>query len=322
MPQYDLPLSELKKYKPDLTRQEDFEEFWKSSLNELGKTKLDFRLFEYQYPVKGVKVYKILYKGFNNADIDGWFVIPEGDGKYPGVVTFHGYNWAYDGNLHETVDFALKGYAVLHMLVRGQQGESCDNVISSTGFAAGWLTKGILDKDEYYYKAVYLDAVRAVEVLASMDGVDKARIGVVGSSQGGALALAVSALSDIPKVALADYPFLSNFERAIKITPKGPYLEIPEFFRRYSDPEMENTAMRTLTYFDIMNLAPWIKCHIWTCIGLVDEITPPSTVFATYNHLNCPKDICIFKYFGHEYIPGAMEPKLKLLMDVLQKSKL
>lgn len=319
MPQYDLPLSELKKYKPDLTRQEDFEEFWKSSLNELGKTKLDFRLFEYQYPVKGVKVYKILYKGFNNADIDGWFVIPEGDGEYPGVVTYHGYNWALDGNLHDTVDFALKGYAVLHMLVRGQQGRSADNVISSSGFAAGWLTKGILDKNEYYYRGVYLDAVRAVEVLASMEGVDSTRIGVMGSSQGGAITLAVSALSDIPKVALAEYPFLSNFERAVEITPTGPYLEIPEYFRRNSAPEIEEKAMKTLTYFDVMNLAPWIKCHTWVCIGLVDEITPPSTVFAAYNHLNCKKDICIFKYFGHEYIPGTVEPKLKLLMDILQK---
>jgi cephalosporin-C deacetylase len=319
MPQYDLPLSELKKYKPDLTRQEDFEEFWKSSLNELGKTKLDFQLFEYQYPVKGVKVYKILYKGFNNADIDGWFVIPEGDKKYPGVVTYHGYNWALDGNLHNTVDFALKGYAVLHMLVRGQQGRSADNVISSSGFAAGWLTKGILDKNEYYYRGVYLDAVRAVEVLASMEGVDSTRIGLMGSSQGGAITLAVSALSDIPKVALAEYPFLSNFERAVEITPTGPYLEIPEYFRRNSAPEIEEKAMKTLTYFDVMNLAPWIKCHTWVCIGLVDEITPPSTVFAAYNHLNCEKDICIFKYFGHEYIPGTVEPRLKLLMDILQK---
>ena len=117
------------------------------------------------------------------------------------------------------------------MLVRGQQGRSADNVISSSGFAAGWLTKGILDKNEYYYRGVYLDAVRAVEVLASMEGVDSTRIGVMGSSQGGAITLAVSALSDIPKVALAEYPFLSNFERAVEITPTGPYLEIPEYFR-------------------------------------------------------------------------------------------
>ena len=58
------------------------------------------------------------------------------------------------------------------MLTRGQQGMSADNVVSSSGFPAGWLTKGILDKNEYYYRGVYLDAVRAVEVLASMDGVD------------------------------------------------------------------------------------------------------------------------------------------------------
>lgn len=176
-----MPLEELKKYKPDLTRQPDFEEFWEKSLKQLSNTPPGYELTPYDYPVRGVKVYSISYGGFENANIDGWLAIPEGSGPHPGLVMFHGYNWAYDGNLHETVNWALKGYASMQMLVRGQQGKSVDNVISSAGFTVGWMTKGILSPDEYYYRAVYLDAVRAVEVLASIPQVDKSRVGVMGA---------------------------------------------------------------------------------------------------------------------------------------------
>lgn len=315
---YDMPLEELKKYKPYPTKQPDFKEFWEKSLKLLAAIPVEYELTPYDYPVRGVKVFRISFRGFESANMDGWFAIPEGTGMYPGLVLFHGYNWAFDGQLHDTVNWALKGYASLQLLVRGQQGNSVDNTIVTAGFNAGWMTKGILSPEEYYYRAVYLDAVRAVEVLASIPQVDAARIGVSGGSQGGGLALAAAALSDIPKVATAEYPFLSNFERAIDIVPQGPYLELNEYFRRNSDPVVEAKAKKTLSYFDVMNLAPWIKCHTWICIGLVDEITPPSTVFAAYNHLECLKEISVFRYFGHEYIPGTVEPKLELLMRLLQ----
>lgn len=321
MPQpYDLPINELRKYKPELTKQEDFDQFWEDTLSELKKVPLKYDLEPYDYPVEGVKVYRISYKGFLNADIEGWFAIPREERKYPGLLMFHGYNWAYDGNIHEVVNWALRGYAALQILTRGQQGGSVDNAVPSGGFAAGWMTKGIMSPEEYYYRGVYMDCVRATEVLAAMDSVDETRIGLTGGSQGGALAMATAALSDIPKVVVSDYPYLSNFERAIDIVPQGPYLEINEYFRRYSDPSVEEKAKKTLSYFDIMNLAPKIKCKTLIFIGLIDEITPPSTVFGAYNHLKCEKEIQTFRYFGHEYIPGSVEPKLRTLKSILQDS--
>lgn len=315
--QYDMPLEALKEYKPALTKQPDFDEFWDKSLKKLAEVPLKYELTPYNYPVKGVKVYRVSYLGFENANIEGWLAIPEGEGLKPGLLLYHGYNWACEGLTYEVVNWALHGYVTMNMLVRGQQGNSVDNVISSTGFVPGWMCKGILNPEEYYYRAVYMDAVRAVEVLASIPEVDKSRIGVTGGSQGGGLSLAVAAFSDIVKVAVADYPFLANFERAIDITPQGPYPEIVQYLRRNAKPEIEAQALKTLSYFDIMNLAPRIKCRTWISVGLVDEITPPSTIFAVYNNLNCPKEIAIYKYFGHETIPVAIETKLRLLMEEL-----
>ncbi len=278
-----------------------------------------YDLTPYDYPVRGVSVYRITYPGFEHSTIQGWLAVPDSDGPLPGIVSYHGYNYAMDGNLHDTVQLSLHGYAVLHMLCRGQQGGSVDNTVTSHGNTAGWMTKGILSKEEYYYRAVYMDAVRSVEVLASMDKVDAERIGVTGGSQGGALSVAAAALSPLVKVAVADFPYLAHFERAIDMAPTGPYLEINDYFRKNPDPKIEEQAKETLSYFDVMNLAPEINCHVRINIGLVDEITPPSTVFAVYNHLNASKDLGIYRYFGHEFIPGAVEPKLRTLMNALLK---
>jgi cephalosporin-C deacetylase len=316
---YDLPLEQLRVYQPPLTKRPDFDDFWSETLQELAAVPLRHERTPFDYPVKGVRVYRMTFDGFNHAPIEAWLAFPEQDKPLPGIVQYHGYNWAADNQLHETVNLALKGYAVLQMLCRGQQSGSVDNVISSNGHVTGWMTKGILNPKEYYYRAVYMDAVRALEVLRDLPEVDGSRIGVIGGSQGGALTLAAAALSDIPKLALADYPYLSHFERAIDIAPAGPYGELNDYFRRHcSFPEVETKARETLTYFDIMNLAPRIRCHTWIGIGLIDTITPPSTVFAVYNHLACSKEIGIYRYFGHEPIPAAIMPKLKLMMDYLQ----
>ncbi len=316
---YDLSLEELRRYKPELTRQPDFEEFWEATKKELADIPVEYELKPYDYPVKGVKVSRLSFSGFMGARIDAWLAVPDTPGKHPGLVLYHGYNWALDGCIHEVVDTALHGYAVLHMLVRGQQGNSVDNVVTSHGNNSGWMTKGILSKEEYYYRAVYMDCVRALEVLADMDCVDAGRIGVTGGSQGGALTLVSAALSDIPAAAVAMYPYLSNFDRAIDIAPSSPYGELNEFFRRYSDPSIEEQARKTLTYFDVMNLVPYIKCPVLVASGLVDEVTPPSTVFAAYNHMTCPKEIAVYRYFGHEFIPGFVEKKLRMLMRHLQQ---
>lgn len=316
---YDLPLDQLMVYKPELTRKDDFRNFWNETLDELRKVPLEYRMEPYAYPAKGVKVYNVRYKGFNNAEIEGWLAIPAGSCPHPGLLLFHGYNWAYDGKLHETVNMALHGYACLQILVRGQQGHSVDNIVSSYGNPMGWLTKGILNPYEYYYRAVYMDAVRGTEVLASMDFIDEKHIGLMGGSQGGGLAIATAALSNIPVVAVCDFPFLAHFERAIDIAPSGPYNELNDFFRRNTDPKIEEQARRTLSYFDVMNHAPDVKSFTFMTVGLVDQTTPPSTVFAVFNHLVCEKKCSIWRYFGHENIPGAVEQKLSVLMEYLQR---
>ncbi|MDA7026438.1 acetylxylan esterase [Bacillus sp. CLL-7-23] len=314
---YDLPLDQLYTYQPERTATEDFEDFWKESLAELTKVKAEPELKQFDYPADGIQVYWLTYKSSGGALIKGWYAVPDQKGPHPAIVKYHGYNASYDGDIHDIVNWALHGYATFGMLVRGQN-SSEDTSGSPHGHVPGWMTKGILTPKTYYYKDVYLDAVRAVEVVSGFPEVDETRIGVIGASQGGGLAIAVSALSNIPKVTVSEFPYLSNFQRAIDIALEHPYLEINSFFRKNSNPDIEKTAMNTLSYFDMMNLAGSVKTSVLMSIGLVDIITPPSTVFAAYNHLKTNKDIKVYRYFGHEYIPAFQTEKLAFLKKHLK----
>ncbi len=313
---YDLPLEELQKYRPELTRQGDFDAFWTETKQELAKVPMDYSLTPLPYPAKNIELYELSFEGMHGARISAYFAKPVGEGPFSGLVSYHGYNWGCSA-LEETVLGAFHGYVSAQLLVRGQQGGSEDTLPSASGHAVGWMTKGIESPETYYYRAVYMDAVRLLEIVASMDCVDRAKIAVTGGSQGGALSLAAAALTDIPSAAVVNYPYLCHFRRAIDLAQQDPYLEINQYFRQNPAPAVEEQAMKTLSYFDLMNHAPNITCDTVVFTGLVDLITPPSTVFAAYNHMTCKKEIRVYRYFGHETITGASVERFRLLKDYL-----
>jgi len=162
----------------------------------------------------------------------------------------------------------------------------------------GFMTKGILNPDTYYYRRVFTDAVRCVEAAQSHPAVDPERIAVTGGSQGGGISIAVAGLSSVVKVTMPDVPFLCHYRRATEITEGHPYEEIARYCMAHRD--HVETVFTTLSYFDGVNFAPRSSAQALFSVGLRDEICPPSTVFAAYNHFKGPKDIRVWSYNHHE----------------------
>jgi len=156
--------------------------------------------------------------------------------------------------------------------------------------------------------------VLAVEAAAGLDGVDSDRVAVSGASQGGGLALATAALlGGAVAICHADVPFLCDISRAITLTGKMPYAEIAEFLAQQVD--LVPAALDTLRYIDCALLARRITADCLLSVGLMDEVCPPSTVFAAYNEINSAKDIAVFP-FGVHAVPSAhTETQLGHLRD-------
>jgi cephalosporin-C deacetylase len=56
----------------------------------------------------------------------------------------------------------------------------------------------------------------------------------------------------------------------------------------------------TLAYFDGVHFAARATGQALFSVGLMDEICPPSTVYAAYNRYRGPKAIQVYRYNHHE----------------------
>ncbi|MET8157772.1 acetylxylan esterase [Sphaerisporangium sp. NPDC005289] len=302
MPFFDLPIDQLRTYRPEVRVPADLDAFWRETLAEARKAGGTVRFTPVTTPLAGCQVLDVRFPGFAGDPIAGWLLLPPGDGPHPAVVQFLGYG-AGRGLPHEYLPWVVAGYACFVMDTRGQgsawgAGGHTHDPHGSGPAADGVMTRGIEDPGTYYYRRLFTDAVRAVDAVREHPSVDAARVAVAGGSQGGGLALAAAGLSEHLLAVLVDVPFLCQFERAVGLTGREPYAEITRYLSVHR--ESTDQVFDTLSYFDGVNLAARATASALFSVALMDPICPPSTVFAAFNAYGGPKDITVYPYNEHE----------------------
>jgi cephalosporin-C deacetylase len=308
VPLIDLPLEQLRTYRPTSPAPTNLDDFWRETLAEAQRAPLNESLEKLEYPVPELDVYRASYDGWRGARISAWFIARTGARALPTLVFYHGYSGS-KGQVYDYLSWALQGYAVIAVDVRGQSGDSSDPGNYPGGHVSGWMTQGITSPESYYYRGAYVDCVRALDFAVGRPEVDPNRIGVLGVSQGGGLSLAVAALDSRPRLSIPEVPFLCHYRRALEVTNQNPYQEIAVYCNRY--PEREQEVFQTLAYFDNLSLADRIQCPVLMTVGLQDLVCPPSTIFAVYNRIPSEtKEIHVYPFGGHEAYSTHHERKI------------
>lgn len=303
MPFPDLVHPAIDAYESAVTMPADFAAFWEATLAEARGMGGSVSIVPAETTLKLVEVFDVTFPGFGGHPVKGWLVLPRNrEGRLPLLVQYVGYGGGR-GFPHELLHWAASGFAYFRMDTRGQGSSwstgATPDPVGSTSQIPGMMTKGVLDKNDYYYRRVFTDAVLAIDALAALDAVDPERIAVCGASQGGGIALAVAGLDARVKAVMPDVPFLCDFPRAVRIAGRDPYLEIVRFLAQHRDKSEQ--VFDTLRYFDGVNFARQSQAAALFSVALMDDICPPSTVYGAFKAFaGADKTIVEYEFNNHE----------------------
>ena len=289
---------EPEKIQSPIDAKADFKEFWDNNLKELAKVAPNYKLtLKPEYSQHGYDMYLVEMYSFGNELIRGYYAKPQKEGKHPVIVEYMGY-----GSSPYPANQWWDGFAYFVLSVRGQA------LNQPTNRFGKWITYGLDNKDDYYYRGAFMDVVRALDFVSSRPEIDSDKIAVRGGSQGGALSFVAASLDKRVKVAAPNIPFLSDYPDYFKIAP-WPKSDFDEYMKAHPEAKWED-VYNLLSYFDIKNLAQWIECPLIMGIGVQDNVCPPHINFAAYNQVKSKKRWMAFPHHAHsvgkEYNDAAM----------------
>lgn len=297
---------------PTTTLPDDFEEFWNKGKEALAKVPINpvLTLITERCTDKS-DVYHVKLDNINGK-VYGILCKPKKEGKYPAILHVPGAGIRpYYGDVWE----ADAGFVSFTIGIHGIP-VNLDPVVYSDlmqGALTSYWKTNLDDKDNYYYKRVYLGCVRAVDFIESLDCFDGDNIGVTGGSQGGALSIITAGLDKRIDYLAAFFPALSDLTGYLHGCTGGwPHMFLDDFTNK---PE----KIETSKYYDVVNFARFVKVQGWYSWGYNDNVCPPTSMHAAYNVIPAKKELHVFQETQHWTFPEQQDLKNEWLFEKLKK---
>lgn len=278
------------------TEPEGYTKYWKAAIEELKMVKPNFKIEKrYDLDSETRNGYIIKMKSIGNVDIYGYYFVPKKKGEYPAILHLPGYGYGF-----EHLDSFLKNkndVIELALCVRGH-GLSENSIVTEFPIP-GFFGYEICDPNKIAYRQIYMDCLRAVDFLISREEVNISKIGVMGTSQGGGLALMTAGLmpQHISACAYGD-PFPTDMQNHIRIRTLIED-ELKSYLDYYDNKCSFEDGLKTFDLFDTKYFAKYIKASTLYVTGLFDDDCPPRLGFSAFNEINAPKEFLIFPNDSH-----------------------
>lgn len=296
------------KIQPTVELPADFTAFWDSAKADAAKVPVDAIVTWLPDKSTGtVDVYLInLQNAKKGQRLYGFLCKPKAPGKYPVVLEVPG---AGVKPITPGISYATQGFISLNIEIHGISpllpAEDYTNISNAFG---DYFFHRTDDRDQYYYKHVYLGCVRAIDYLCSLPEFDGKNVVVTGGSQGGALTIITAALDKRVTCLAAFYPALCDLTGYLHGRAGGwPHILGSNNQRYFNKPEI----LHTLAYYDVVNFARNVKVPGFYSWGYNDNTTPPTSVFAAVNSVKAPKTAVITPISGHWRFPESNEAAME-----------
>jgi len=280
----------------------DFDDFWNNTMDELAKVDPQYKITrDESLSARYNDVYRVDMMSLGNVPFFGYLSVPKLPGKFPVILAYGGYK-------KDVPPLLLGDFISFSVNVRGLEKKTFQPFNPDD---KEQINLGIEDKEDYVYRGIYMDCVRAVDFIFSHGDMkmDLTRVIAFGGSQGATLALVTAAL--LPKrinSVVASNPVFSDWKYTFAVLKKKPEIKFPiNKIIEYIEQEKqvsEAQVFQTLHYFDLQNFTPKVKVSVNYAVGLLDEFVPPGSAFSAYFKLSpysLPKsELYVFPKLGHE----------------------
>ena len=292
---------------PSTTVPEDFDEFWAKQKAALAEVAAEAKLTPVTTPAEGIEAFDVQVDCLG-APVSGYFARPQ-DAKpqsLPAILFVHGAgvrsasleraNWAPRAGGMLVLDINAHG------IPNGQQKEFYDAL--TEGELKDYRSVGRQDREQCYFKGMFLRLMRAIDFLAAQPEWDGKTLIVYGTSQGGFQALAAAGLDSRVSFICAGVPAGCDHTGSLADRISG----WPKLVPLNAQGEPDPAALETSRYFDCVNFASRAKCQGGVVtVGFIDTVCPPTSVYAAYNALSVPKSIHFDVAAGHANTPAALQ---------------
>jgi len=275
----------------------DFSTFWQNTLNDYEKPLVVKRTLAPEYCTDKIDCWLVKLRIDKTHYMYGYLSMPKPETlgldknsrmKLPAVMCPPGAGVKTIKEPLRHKYYAENGFIRFEIEIHGIDPTTPEGTFADIRSAfADYLSMGIESKEHYYMRHVYGGMVACMRYLQSLPEWNEKDLVVQGGSQGGALALVTAALMpDDVTLCVANHPALTDMGGYAVKGHTGGY---PHFKADMLTPQ----CLTTLSYYDVINFCRLIKCPVRLTFGYSDSTCPPTTSYAAWNTLSCPKEIFV-----------------------------
>lgn len=279
----------------------DFDAFWQRAKQELRQIPMDARLSPYSSDDYST-TYRISFAHVDNRRVYGYISIPKGQGPFPAILTLPPFGSAVNLVKPETELASKAGVIALTISIHNAEPDKQD--------ANAYQPNDISIPEKNYDRQAILGCIRAIDYLFTRNDFNK-KLGVVGVSQGGGLAMITAGLDE--RVNLLAFSTTTHAQhlglKYNKASGFPNYLNQARVQNRGA--AYEAAVAKASQYFDAVYFAKRYKGPVLNFINYLDDVTPPATEFAAFNQIRGMKILLhstkLKHQHGNEYWNGRYD---------------
>lgn len=297
----------MEQFRPGFQKPHDFYDWWMSQVEQLRELPIEAVVREVKVPAKYADKY-ICYDlevncGEGGAPVRGYLAMPRGAApkSLPICLFAHGAGVRGASNrsrIEVALRYARQGGGAIaldlnaHGMKNGQPQSYYDQL--DKGPLKGYKDWPIENREDYYFRGMYLRIQRALDYLCSREEWDGERVLVIGGSQGGAQAAALCGLDKRVTHAVLRVPGMMDMGGMLLGRRSGP----PLYTEGYTEEQME-AYLKWAPYFDMAFMLEHNHAKLLFDVGLVDMSVPTASAMVGYNLAAGEKALYTYPFRSH-----------------------